>query len=129
MPLPCIKIEVIPHGSQRYPTVGDYWYQYAQKLQVRISDLGDPDYEFLVLIHELVESHLCQKRGIPEQSIKEFDMKYEEERDPEDKITEPGDSPRAPYRREHQFATKIERIVAQELGVDWAEYSKVVNAL
>jgi hypothetical protein len=37
---------------------------------------------------------------------------------------EPGDSSEAPYHKEHVFATKIERMIADELGVDWDVYEK-----
>ena len=42
---------------------------------------------------------------------------------------EPGNDPRAPYRNEHDFATTIEMLVAQKLGVKWSDYEKTVLAL
>ena len=41
----------------------------------------------------------------------------------------PGDNINAPYRREHFFATNIERLFAGELNVDWFEYDRYVDAL
>jgi len=38
------------------------------------------------------------------------------------------DAPRAPCRREHVFATKIERMLAVELGVDWRSYDREVSS-
>ena len=126
--LPAIKAEIIPHGTQRYPTVGDYWYKSEYRLEVRVSDMDNEDYEFLVLIHELIESHLCRRRGIPEPLIADFDRAYEEARKPGD-ISEPGNDPRCPCHKEHLFATKVEMTLAQEMGINWNEYSKVVDAL
>ncbi len=95
--------------------------------------MGNPDYEFLVALHELIESHLVQKRGIPDAAIDEFDIEFEKRRAaaPPDfaDYAEPGSDPAAPYYREHQFATAIEKSVAEELGVDWDEYDRAVKAL
>jgi hypothetical protein len=37
-------------------------------------------------------------------------------------LCKPGDDPKAPYHREHRFATRIERLLARELRVNWATY-------
>ena len=128
--LPEIRVKVIPHGKQRYPTVGDY-FERRGRWEFRISRIGDARYEFLVLIHELVEWFLCWLRGIPEEEITKFDVFFEWEiqqgKHPED--AEPGDDPRCPYRREHKFATRIEKMVAKALGVDWEEYNQRLDAL
>ena len=135
----------IPHAELRYPTVGDYWETNTADLlagasaadpslglplvrEVRVSQLGNEDYEFLVAIHELIEQHLCKKRGIPEAKITAFDMLYEQSR-PAGDTSEPGNDTRAPYYHEHQFATSIELQIAAALEVDWAEYDKTVNSL
>ena len=128
-----IYIDTIPHSEQRYPTVGDYWrpklFKNAiERLEVRVSDLGNEDYEFLVAIHELIEEHLTKKRGIPEEAITKFDIAFEQHRQT-NSIEEPGDSPDAPYKCEHFFATSIERLIAAELGVDWLAYSAKINSL
>jgi len=72
-------------------------------------------YEALVLIHELTEMFLCIDRGVSFKAIDRFDMKFKG-------AGEPGDDPKAPYHREHRFATRIERLVARELRVNWAKY-------
>ena len=36
---------------------------------------------------------------------------------------------RAPYRKEHQFAENIEKLVARELEVDWPQYNRAVERL
>lgn len=129
-----IYIDTIPHREQRYPTVGDYWrpmlcgYKGLHRLEVRVSDMQNEDYEFLVAIHELIEEHLTRKRGITEGEITAYDVQYEAARTSES-IAEPGDNPDAPYHKEHVFATKIERLLADELGVDWDTYDSIVENL
>ncbi len=120
-----ITIQTIPHVNHRYPTVGDYYEGANGALNIVVSDMQNENYEFLVALHELIESHLCKQRSITEFAITEFDIAFEEQR-PAGNTDEPGDSPRAPYQKEHQFATKIEQQVAAELGVDWDAYDKVV---
>ncbi len=125
-----IVVEFIAHENQRYPTVGDYWLD-DDTLQVRVSRMDDPRYGQLVLIHEMVEALICLECGISFHEIDAFDMQFEDERErgvhsPED---EPGDDPRAPYRKEHLLATGIEKILASVLGVDWKQYSNVVERL
>ena len=90
--------------------------------------MGNEDYEFLVAVHELIEQYLCKKRNIKEPDISAFDIEFEKNRQPGNE-DEPGDDPSAPYRKEHFFATSIERLIAAELGVDWQEYDKKINLL
>ncbi len=111
-----IVIRTIPHGAQRYDTSGD-WYFEGKTLQIRVSARKGPDSEFLIALHELVESWLCLRRGITQEAVDRFDMGW-------DDAGEPGEDPDAPYRSEHRFAEKLERTAARELGVDWEEHVK-----
>lgn len=113
------QIVVIPHKAQRYDTVGDWTFTPDAELVVNVSAMPDWRYEFLVGIHELIEAALCRHRGISEESVTVFDEKY-------NGSGEPGDHPDAPYRREHFFATSIERFLAVELDVYWDEYDAAV---
>jgi hypothetical protein len=122
-----IIIKTIPHKHQRYETVGDY-FKIGELDTILVSNMGNPDYEFLVAVHELVEMYLCQRRGISERSICSFDIKFEKNRK-EGNLDEPGDDPKAPYQNEHNFATAVERMVCAALGVKWKEYEKAVNKL
>ena len=45
-----------------------------------------------------------------------FQAELEGKLHPDD--AEPGDDPRAPYRREHRFAMLMEMLMAHELGID-----------
>lgn len=122
-----VTIEVIPHTSQRYETVGD-WQWNNDELTITVSSMSNWRYEMLVAIHELVECLLCKERGIQQEDVDEFDRHFEDNRLLGD-VSEPGDKPYAPYYKEHQFATCLERFLAVELGVDWNTYSTVVENL
>ena len=122
-----VTIEVIPNENQRYPTVGD-WQWDGDNLTISVSAIGDWRYEMLVAFHELAECLICNHRGISQESVDEFDKRYEAAR-LEGDVSEPGDSIAAPYYREHQFATCVERLLALELGVEWNKYDEVVSGL
>jgi hypothetical protein len=118
-----IVARVIPHDEQRYETVGDWRFHTA--LQVRVSEMRDWRYEMLVTIHEIVEAVLCRAAGIHDDVVDAFDAEHAQLGGK----GEPGDSPDAPYRRQHGIATGIERLLAAEMGVDWVAYEEAVNAL
>lgn len=124
-----INIETVPHEEQRYPTVGDYWEDASGTVQVRVSEMHDWRYVILVAVHEQIELMLTRYRGITEESISAFDIEFERKRELGQVTGEPGDAPDAPYRREHFFATNVERLLAAELGVDWAAYEHHVDHL
>lgn len=124
-----IVITTIPHASQRYDTCGDWIEDGRGHLRhVRVSEMGHEDYHFLVAVHEMVEAWLCLKRGITQEAVDAFDKDFEAKR-PAGDDREPGHEPDAPYHREHVFAERIERLVAEELGVDWDEYDRIVSSL
>jgi hypothetical protein len=124
-----ITLKSIPHSSQRYSTVGDWLVDdVTGDITILVSDMGNEDYNLLVALHELIEVKLCQKRGITQQAVDDFDKAFEAKRK-EGNEDEPGDDESAPYRREHFCATNIERIMSAELGVVWDQYDKAVNAL
>jgi len=110
-----ITIKVIPHSKQRYDTSGDYWIDERGTIQVRISKSKNWRSEALLLMHELTEMFLCIDRDVSFKAIDRFDMRFKG-------TGEPGDDPKAPYHREHRFATRIERLLARELRVSWATY-------
>lgn len=136
-----ILIESIEHKDQRYETVGD-WYDKEIGIMgnssvpttiIRVSKMSDINYEILVAIHELVEKVLCDKSGITQQQVDEFDIQYNYDYKSsdidKDMDLEPGNDPRAPYHRQHKIADIIERLMAIELGVDWEKYNNEVNSL
>jgi hypothetical protein len=121
-------LQTIPHASQRYETCGDYYTDEGGVNRIFVSDMGNEDYEFLVLIHELTEQYLCKKHGVSEEAITAFDIDFENKR-AEGNIDEPGDDNDAPYRDEHCIATGVERVVAGVLGVKWNEYEAAMLSL
>lgn len=122
-------ISVIPHGKQRYDTIGD-WIP-GNPTHIRVSRMKDQRYTFLVALHELVEYELCKMKGTSDSKVVAFDKQFEAERmlGYHSWEEEPGDDPRAPYRKEHAFATSVERMVAQKMGVNWSDYERAVLAL
>ena len=117
-----IEVKVIPHKDHRYPkTCGDWQFDGAL-LTVRVSDLGNWRMEYLIADHEVREALLCRSRGITEKQVDDFDITFKG-------AGEPGDDPRAPYYREHFFATSIERLTAAELGIDWIQYEAKIEGL
>jgi hypothetical protein len=122
-----IVIQTIPHKSHRYPTVGDFLHRRGVDT-ILVSDMHNDSYALLVGLHELVEMTLCRKAGVSFRAITAFDKAYEKARKPGD-LSEPGDSRKAPYFRQHQVATKIEKQMCKALGIKWAEYNAKVESL
>jgi hypothetical protein len=89
--------------------------------------MSDQRYEFLVGMHEAIEAYLAMHAGVSPEAVDRFDRAYEAKRKPGDD-SEAGDDPRAPYHREHVFATKIERQLARWLGVNWRDYDREVSS-
>ena len=124
-----INIETIPHGEQRYPTVGDYWDDPNGVVQVRVSDMKDWRYEALVVIHELIEMFLTKHRDIAEQAISDFDIKFEQSRDQGLVAGEPGDHTMRPTVASISSRRTWSDLLSAELDVDWFEYDRDVDAL
>jgi len=122
-------ISQVPHTKQRYETVGD-WIP-GKTTEIRVSRMKDQRYVFLVALHEMIEYELCKKNGISDNEVVAFDVNFEAERrrNMHPVEAEPGNDPRAPYRDEHDFATAIEMMVAQKLGVKWSAYEKALLSL
>ena len=112
-----LTVNVIPQSKQRYPTVGDWMFDGLGDLNMKISDMGNRDYEFMVAIHEAVEAWLCRKRGISEESVTAFDTSEYGL-----KLEDPGSDPKAPYHKEHMLALKIEKMICKEMKLNWDEY-------
>jgi len=100
-----IVIETVDH--QRYPTAGD-WQLKPDGLHIFVSRMSDQRYEFLVGMHEAIEAYLCKQAGISQ--------------------VEPGEDPNAPYHKEHKFASRVERMLAGQLGVNWRAYDREVSS-
>ena len=123
-----ITIQTIPHKEQRYDTVGDWQFTEAGDLTITVSAMPDWRYEALVAFHEFAEALLCQARGITAEQVDAFDKAFIPPAG-WSAFLEPGDDPAAPYRKEHFFATTVERMLAAEFGFDWHTYDEAVGAL
>ena len=117
-----IQIYTLDHKDQRYHTVGDWMYEVNNYLTIGVSKMSNPNYEFLVGLHELIEAKLCESYGISQESVDDWDMKH-----PND--DNPGGLPNCPYREAHSIAEGFERLMAGYLGVDWIEYERRINSL
>lgn len=124
-----IAITGVKHSEQRYNTCGD-WYSddSSGALWIRVSAELPRREQFLVAIHELVEAFLCECAGVTAEQVDQFDMNNQWF-DSWGKEIELGDMSNAPYYRQHQFATGIERLLAAEAQVNWLEYEAHVNQL
>lgn len=129
-----IKIEVIPPEHQRYPTTGD-WILNEQpngntEIQVFVSKLDSWQMETLIGLHEAIEAVLCISSGVDPVKVDKFDVAFEKSVAAGHSYLEcgcsnsgePGDDHHAPYYRQHQLATSVERLLAAELGVAWSKY-------
>jgi len=91
-------------------------------------DIESAESTLAIAIHELVEAFLCRRNGITDKQVVDFDTKFESLR-AKDNNDEPGDDPAAPYRKEHQAATHVERAVCSALGIKWEEHDNAVGSL
>ena len=66
-----INVEVIDFEDMRYPTAGDWeWHtlsdhpilQWREQLSIKVTNTGDYKYNFLLVLHEMMEAILCQDR-------------------------------------------------------------------
>lgn len=124
---PATQSTSINHNLQRYNTIGDYW-ELNNVTQFRVSKMSDWRYEALVLTHELIEYIIIKHQGISIQEIDDWDIAFEKVRE-KGNTDEPGDDKRAPYYKAHTFATKIERMLAVILKVNWKQYEKTISNL
>lgn len=124
------NLKVWPAEKMRYLTTGDY-IKNKTSWDIISADFQNPDYNFLTMVHELLELYLTQKNKISDKKIMKFDVWFEKEKAKGKfkKFPSPGWHPKAPYRHEHIFAHKIEMLLAKELGVNKNKYEKADDAL
>jgi len=126
-----ITIQTIDHAKHLYPTAGDWRFDQWGDLNIKVSNMGDWKFEFLVAFHEQIETVLCKVHGIKEEDVTAFDIAFEKERaeGKHDEYADPGDDSRAPYYIQHRYATTVEREMATHLGVDWGAYGEAISKL
>lgn len=116
-----IVIKFIDQSEQRYPTVGDWYFDDSGNLVIIASRTEDKRMQVAVAMHELFEALLCTHNGVTPQVVDEFDMGQGADYD------EPGKHPSAPYHKEHIFATALERKIVNALGLTWEEYDATIT--
>ena len=117
-----ISIKTIPQKEQRYATIGD-WFEEDGEIKIFVSEeLGNEDYILMIAVHELIEQHLCRKRGITQQMVDDFDNAHLD-------VDDAGLLPDAPYHKEHLFALIVEGMLANQLEVDFTYDGKYNNKL
>lgn len=116
-----VTIETIPHDKQRYETTGDYTVD-GDEVSVFISEVGDWRSEMLVAVHELIEVLLVLHKGIAVSDIDDFDISHPE-------LEDPGLDSRAPYHKEHMFATAVEMLMCPKLGLEWNDHNDLLEGL
>lgn len=114
-----INIIYTKPSDMRYSTIGDYFDVVGGEVY-QVADLGNNDMNFLVALHELIESHICKKRGINEPDILAWDLAHPESDDP-------GNEPGCIYGKEHKFAEKVEYMVLEELGITKEDYEAALE--
>lgn len=119
--IPFITIRAIPHRHQRYDTAGDY-IEFDGLTHFQISEMEDPDFEFAVAIHELIEYYDARKNGIQVEAIDRWDKDHIDHPDP-------GSIPEAPYHESHMWATSVEKLIIERYGHPWDDYDKSFEKL
>jgi hypothetical protein len=131
-----INIRTKPIRKFRTKDVGDYYWIISpvpeeNVLKIVIAEMENPDYEFLVALHEFIESYLLIRRKANFEEIEKWENQFlkekEEGRRPQNAVA--GEQKDCPYRKEHTFATKVEKIVAKHLKVNWRQYDKYLDNL
>jgi hypothetical protein len=120
-----ITIETIDHNDQRYDTIGDWVFDNKDNLNIKVSNFNNKDFFFLVAVHELVEAYLCNKVGITQDEVDEFDFHFNKLHPYE----EPGENKDAPYHRQHIIANVIEGILLRELKINENVYELTIDKL
>ena len=115
-----IILEIIDHQDQRLHVPGDWFFTPDGNLTVRISDLGDWRYNFLVMRHEMDEAILCHFNRITTEMVDEDQKKGKPSDDPDSFSGYPG----ARLQNQHNDALAAEWQMSRLLKVDWKLYGK-----
>lgn len=110
--------------KHRYESIDD-WQQPINLgdevlFNAQTADMKNVDYNFLVLLHAMVEQYLCFRKDITDKQVTEFDMQHTH-------CTDPGSHAEAPYHKQHEMATVVETIAAGALGINMDEYEKAID--
>ena len=125
------KLQSVSTALIRNKQCGDWRFGKRGSIVALSARMEDPRSEVAVSIHEFIEAWLCRDAEISDEEVTAFDLKFELERTEglHSDSAENGDDPRAPYRKQHVAATKVEKAVCKALGLSWADHCKNVEKL
>ena len=106
--------------SVRNDQCGDWRIDPGFPVRAMTLDLGNHDFNALLLIHELVEALSCKRDHVRDEEVCAFDAAYKGD-------GEPGDEENAPYHRQHKLATLVETNIALAWGIDLIAYNKAID--
>src|ERR1035437_4273064 len=122
-----IKIKLCKDPAKmRYPTWGDYYpvgTPKGNKLVFEILDHKEDIYTKLTLIHEIVEYTLLEYNGVDMEALDKFDIEFEKDPKRVEMYGEPGNDPDCPYKKGHEIAEIVARIMCMHMGVDYELYN------
>ena len=111
-----ITVRIVEQFEQNYDTAGDYGRDENGNIWFKVTKQKTEFVEKMILIHEMIEELLVTEAGIKDDDIVNFDKSYTGD------CEEPGDSKDAPYNRQHTIAKIVERIICNELNIDFQGY-------
>ena len=121
------EIKSVYKEGQRYDTLGDYYFEDGKRI-FSITKTGNQLFDDLIFIHEFIEEVLTRNKGITEEEIYEYDLKFEEKvkNGEVDEDVEPGEQLDSPYKVQHSIAESVERIMLNHLGISFGEYNETI---
>ncbi len=122
-PWNALLVRFMPFGTLKNNDLGD-WLEPQQDFRgITVAHTGNPDYDLLIAVHEIIEQHLCVRDGVPEADVAAWDAEHN------NGDVSGGDLPDAPYHHQHKAAEGVEKAAAIALGVDWQAYCDALEAL
>ena len=109
----------------RYETAGDWETDHSASdfgVSVTVRDTGNPDYDFLLAIHELTEAYVASRSGITQMEVDDWDFAHLDSEDP-------GSIEGCPYIDAHGAGTDMEIAAAEVLGIDFLKYDKDIRGM
>ena len=122
-----ITIEFIPHKEQRLPGSigGDWYFDSDDNLVIKVSDMKDWRYNFLLAMHEMNEAILCKNAGITTEMVDADELKSSPTDNPDSFSGYPGSC----YQNQHNDALALEWLMSRLLDVNWEKYGKAFSSL
>ena len=114
-----ITITGLPPEKMRYPGTHVDYYDKGPHACIDVIQQKNPLHEYLLAIAALVKYVLIKARGVSIDEIEQFDKAHGTDLASTD--------PQSPYYYEQQFASIIEHLMCNELGLKYHEYKHQIN--